>query len=348
LALKQAAALSPADQYRLHAELTELLSADSEIETEAAKQVRVRAESLVALAEAADHVGLSKEDRADLTTKDANQAWKELGSGWRSGRVIKAWGYWNTAKGALLGRGAPPTEAQRDLAKRIGRHHSDEEWLDDVRKWLKAEPGEGSFRQYAKYRARHNDRLSEGERPMLSANAMVAKLGLPWRTIVAVARNEVDLKRAQAGASPPRQQDVVWSDLIAEAAKIVGVKPKSFGHYPRRPEFPLPAATIGGRRLWRREDVEVFAAWNGQGPTRNEAAPPYATKEANEMQGHVLSTPQLCRRLGLTIGQFVRRKEAGDWDVIPPPEAKAGTQLWWRLDQVEEWERDRDTRPPAG
>jgi predicted DNA-binding transcriptional regulator AlpA len=57
-------------------------------------------------------------------------------------------------------------------------------------------------------------------------------------------------------------------DLIKtrEAAAMLGIKPVSFskwmnGHIPSKGNFELaPAYTVGGAYLWRRSEVEAFAA----------------------------------------------------------------------------------------
>ncbi len=47
---------------------------------------------------------------------------------------------------------------------------------------------------------------------------------------------------------------------VAEAARILGWDKRRVSTYVRRGAFPEPVAVLASGRVWRREDVEAFAA----------------------------------------------------------------------------------------
>jgi hypothetical protein len=61
---------------------------------------------------------------------------------------------------------------------------------------------------------------------------------------------------------PGHEEDAGALELagVAEAAAILGWDKRRVATYVRRGSFPAPVASLAGGRVWRRADVEAFAA----------------------------------------------------------------------------------------
>lgn len=328
----QALELPVVDQLELYRDLREYLGGKVGQETDSDRQLRLRGQALDALKQIVDDLGIEADQ---LTVSRADEAWRAIGSKWRSGQVIKAWGTWNTVKSALQGRAVPLTSAQRGLVAATGgrRARTDAERLRGIQLWLKTKPKSKAVKRYREFRNEYNETLAEGERPLIAGETLMAQLGLRWAQIIAVSQGEFSLEEARRQSAPQEPKPGVnWGDLVgrAETLEILDLSKGNFEHRARRPDFPLPAAMIKRWRLWRRADIKSYAAGKRAD---------WITEAENELQGHILDLPQLCQRLDLTGSQFRRRFEAQDWSAIPPPDGRVSTSFWWRRDRVEAWER---------
>lgn len=164
-------------------------------------------------------------------------------------------------RGDLVAEAEPPRSAptpQDDVLLRAIR--ANEVLVDAVLEALKMSPGSAQARWNAVY---------DAARDLTQARAELDATGFgqvpPWRPALA--------ESALAVASAAEDQD----DLIGvgEASTIMGVgEPRGRQIIREDPSFPQVADPSGGRRRWRRRDVEVFAqARNTRaGRPRNEPA----------------------------------------------------------------------------
>src|SRR4051794_1315812 len=106
-ALRQILDLPLGEQLRLYEKLETFLADKVGRECKIDQELRARIEALAAMEKAAEHLGLRPEGPAKV--KDFDRAWIELGSEWRAGQVIEAFGRWNNAKAALAGQRVPLT-----------------------------------------------------------------------------------------------------------------------------------------------------------------------------------------------------------------------------------------------
>ena len=87
-------------------------------------------------------------------------------------------------------------------------------------------------------------------------------LDRPLRHVDAGSRDEcLDRLRAEAGLREALIVEVLPALAgVAEAARIMGWDKRRVITYLDRGAFPSPLATLASGRIWRREDVETYAA----------------------------------------------------------------------------------------
>lgn len=345
-AWRRIAVLPLADQLRLYTALKDFLADEPAVELEADQQVDARAAALEAMRAAAEHLRLTRSadgiDPRAVSVAAFDAAWDELGSEWRSARVIKAFGRWNTAKAALIGGRVPQTPSQKAIARSSSMYRAQRtvDHFDAVALWLRSNPPAETTTAYMDFRAAFNDRLGEDGKPLPSYATIMTWTGLSWRAIKQVARKELTLEQAMAErAAQPTAGNSEWGELIGgmQAAAILGVAYPTFEYHARKREFPPHVARVGGRRVWRRADIELYA--------RGKRAPAgYATKKEGELQAEILSRADLMLRLSMSGPALARQIRVRRWDQVPQPEGRIENRFWWwRASKVGAWERERSS-----
>jgi hypothetical protein len=330
--LRRILELPDAEKLHLYGELSRFLSAEPGRTAKIEKEIIARRDALAALEAAANHLGIS--EARELGVDECNRAWRELKSSWRSGRVIAAWGSWNNAKVAFGGSRVPMSVTQRLMMKEAfkNRRKPLEAILEGPRRFLDSCPEAETGAAYEAFREVFNDRLDPGEAPIMSRGSLTTRLGLPFKTILQVARGNLTLERAWSDRQGRLSAGVEWSPLVdrAEAARVLRVAPRTMEYHTAGEAFPPAAARLSGRRLWRRVDVERYAsAQDG----------PYVTKRMYELQPELLNRADLSARLALGAQVLVRLIRARRWDRVPEPEGRAaGGIFYWRTSAVERWE----------
>lgn len=210
------------------------------------------------------------------------------------------------------------------------------DYFDAVALWIDSKPPAETTTAYMDYRAAYNGRVGPDDQPLPAYATIMTWTGLPWKTIKRVAKKELTLERAMAEhATQPTAGNSEWGELVGgmQAAAILGRSFPTFEYHSRKRAFPPPVARIGTRRIWRKEDVELYAAGK-RDPDG------YATKEEGELQADVLGRADLALRLGLSHPALARRIRNQRWDQVPPPEGKIeNCYWWWRTSKVAAWER---------
>lgn len=332
--LNRVLALSARDQLALHDYLRLHLAGEVGEETEADRQLRLRREALDAIEATAEYLGLGKDQVP--TTKQFDQAAKELGSPWRSGQIIEAFGRWNNAKAAYRGRRVPETAAQRSLRRGVaGRERSYEEYFEGVRIWLRSKPASTRRQDYAAFRHEYNDKLADGERPLVSLWLLTSELGLRWKQVLAIVRGELDVEQAWRERKGEPRRSSSWGDLVSanEAAAILNLPHSRFRLVAQRRGFPLQAVRLGSARAWRRADIEGYAAGE-----RNK----FKTRRAEDLQAQIVDAHELRRRLGVNQKVLTRRLRRQQHHLVPEPEGRLGGWIYyWRRYKVERWFKRR-------
>jgi hypothetical protein len=326
-------ALPERDRLAIYETLRAYLAQGGAPETDAERQVRLRAEALEAMRRAAEHLGL--EEGEALTGPQYDQAEAALGLPKR-GRVIRAYGRWENACGALTGGWVPETPAQRSLRSATsGRRRNAVAHLEGIRHWIEESGGlSPTVRNYDAYVKAHNGAIGEGELPVVTSHAVQSAFpGLQWSEIIEGAQTGTDLQTLVQERSRRSLAQVPSGSLVGskEIAAALGCTPQTVAFRTTRPGFPRPVARIGVKRAWIVDDVVAHA----QGK-------PFSIRRENEMQGQVMDINALAVLLE-TSAQMVRTwLWRGDMRRIPSPEGgRVGRQYYWLRERVETWLRDR-------
>lgn len=322
-------ALSAADQLRAYEGLRDYLGADVPMETKADRQINRRADSLAAVAQVADHLGL--EGRAP-TVKQFDSVARELGLSWTARTVGEAWGRWRFACDAHLGEPPRLTASQRSLRRRLsGVKRSHDDYLTAVRLWLATDPPLERPDDYDAWAREHNNGfLQDGELPVPGATAIRYALALAWRDAVRVGRGEASLDEVSKLSTAPRDD---WTkgphDLISliSAARVLGISMGSCLHRSFRPEFPTPVAHFSVKRqvrAWLRGDIEIYRD-TGVAPKR----------QLNGLRGRYYGTEELAALTGVAP---VSLSTARGYNA-PRATGRVGGCVYWLKKDADRWIR---------
>ena len=282
-----------------------------------------------------------------MTVASYDQAARALKLRWRSGRIIDAFGSWRNAKLALAGERLGESAEQASLRRSsTGRRRDHEDHLVGLRLWLASTPASKKQLDYQQFREQYNARRREDQRPLVHAQTIIDKLGLPWAMLLKIAKGETTLEAARQEQQPASAHDpsAPVSDLptsfsdasdvvdIRRLALILGKGVNDSAKLTRQRGFPPAAAIISGRRLWRRADVDAYR--DGERAF---------TAQEGFLQSQFLSKHQLAARLGLTSGQLRSALRRGDRKLVPAPRRVGGTFYWLRS-EVEDKLRGPDSR----
>lgn len=322
--------LSAADQLRAFEQMRDYLGAGASLPTKVNREIEQRAESLVALARVAEHLGLNGDAP---TAEQFDQVAGKLKLGWTSGKVIRAWARWRFACDALRGGRTRPTATQQSLRHRsIGIKRNREDYLTAVRLWLVTNPPLVRAADYDAWAQEYNDALEDGELPVLKTAAIRLALALSWKDIVRVGRGEVDFDQAEKRSISDRGD---WTngphDLVGQlsGAQILKISANRFEYMSQRPGFPTPAATFGSRRnvrAWLREDLEVYRE---TGKARK--------RKRNGLRSRYYGTFELAPLVGVAPARLVDKRSDG---YVPPPTGRVGGIAYWLKRDADRWIRD--------
>lgn len=285
-----------------------------------AEAAREQAEALELLAAAAAELalppGTAPTARAFTRTDAARRA------GWNATRVARVFGRWNFAVARFLGKPLRQTAAQRaaERAARHGVHRERDDYLRSIRLWLDSEPPSLTTCDYDDWRAEYNEKLADGEPPLVSYSMLRKIFRSSWRDLIEVARGNLSLADAEARTRRcPLARDEGPDQLIglAEIRELVGLSSvTATRNLTYRRGFPAPVYVHprgAKQRLWRRPDVEAFLAGR---PVKD---------RSGKLQQHYLDAHAVAEALGLAAITVT----TGSSPRVPAPAVRvAGLQLW--------------------
>lgn len=320
--------LSAADQLRAYEHLRDFLGAAAPAQTAADLEIEQRRESLAALEQAREHLGL--EEKAP-TVAQFDRVSRELDLGWTARRVGDVWGRWRFACEALLGERPRLTAVQHSLRHRFaGRKRRYEDYATALRLWLASDPPLVRRADYTLWARQYNDTLKEGEMPLASGPAIAAVLEITWSGAVRWARGEITFEEAAKRPVPPRQD---WSSgphnliAIGTVADLLGVGVSSGRYHSQKPDFPNPVVVFaGGRtvRTWLREDVELYRD-TGKAPKRRR----------DHLRAQYYDVREMASLIGVLPGSILYAEVHH-----PPPTGCAGGVFYWLKRDADRWIRE--------
>ena len=325
--LRRAYALSERDQLRLYEHLRTNLALGAEQETEIDRELAERAAALEALAQVAEHLGLP-EGTAPTTTQ-FKQAVAKLGLDWSVARVGRVFGRWRFAQQALSAERSRITRAQRRHRRATaGRRRDHETYLSGLRIWLESDSPGLTAADYDDFVAAYNDRVPDGEAPIVGLGAVISGLSLSFTEAVRVAKGEADYEQILAR----HRERVEAGDpgslrLVGTGAAAVMLKKRSQELLPlrHRSDFPTPVARVGRDWAWLLEDIEAYRAKQ-----------PLPEREEGELQERLLASSDLAALLHLHIDSL-RTLLSNNDPRVPPPSGRVGVSHYWVREEVEEW-----------
>jgi hypothetical protein len=268
-------ALPAADQLRGFEQMRDFLGASAPVQTDADRQSERERESLAALEQVRDHLGLN--GRAP-TVKEFDRAARELGLAWTGRKVGEAWGRYRFACDALLGGMRRLSAAQLSLRHLFsGRKREAEDYVTALRLWAATNPPLARLRDYNAWGREYNDSLGDGDLPVPLGQAIRNALAISWLDALAIGRGSLTLEDATRRRTLSRKYSRNdWTtgphDLVSliSVAQILELAEYHCVYRSNQPAFPTPVAIFGGRRkirAWLREDVERYRD-TGKAPRR--------------------------------------------------------------------------------
>jgi hypothetical protein len=238
--------------------LRDYLATDLQSPTAADEQLDRQAQALAVMRQTAEFHSLPAGQSP--TPDQLTEACRALGLDWSYSSVGLAFTTWRQATRAYRGETTRPTAAQRALRSatlRQKRHHED--YLAILREWLDPPPPSTAPPAYDEWVTRRNEKRPD-DPPAVKTHAVRRALALTWEAILAVAREEITLRDAQASELARRLGHL--GDLsfvgLAEAALMTGETVTIMQHAAGQPGFPVPVARFSGRRAWDPQDIEAW------------------------------------------------------------------------------------------
>ena len=326
--LQRVTILSEQDQLLAYETIRDYLAAGGRSAL-ADPQLDERGEALRIVRAVMEHRRLDDPHKLEVT--HFNAAPEKVREGWKSGRVIRAWGTWRFAREALAGAKPRPTARQRALKSKAGVPGlQTDDYLAGLREWVATNPPKLVFRDYDEWVKEKNAALEADVLPFARYRQIRYGLGLSWKSVVSIARGEITLaegtkkgvkKRVSVSRGP---HDLVSSqDIVVMTGRSHGVV-QAWMHLD---SFPVPALVIGDRRFWIRGDVELFV----QGK-KNPA------RKHNELAGLYVTVAGAAEILGSAPSNTSRISG------MPAPVALVGAQRLWLTSDIEAFRERRQTR----
>jgi hypothetical protein len=312
-------ALSDREQLMTYTAIRDYLGAANH-QSETATELDERAKAVELVLTVAASYGL--EDPRQLSVKDFDAASQRIRGGWKSGRVISAWGKWRFAREAAAGERSRLTARQVAIRRAVGaRHLRSDDYIAALRIWFRTDPPKLGLIEYDQWRREEAER-HPGELSYPSYASCREALGLSWKEMLRVARGEVTLARARkarARAARPsfsrgKHHFLSPIEIVARTAEPMSTVQRWIG----QPGFPEPALVIAKRRFWLAEDVDAFVAGR-----------PVAKRRRNELGHLYVNSPGAAAVLGMSL--------PGLWQLKPrlKPIAQVGGQFLYLRKDVE-------------
>jgi predicted DNA-binding transcriptional regulator AlpA len=248
-------AMSYADQLDFCGRLQTYLPLSKAVGPLLNEEFEKRLDSLECLRQVRAHLGID----SGPTVPQYREASRELELPWSGQQIQRLWGRWWEATNALDSGAPPRSAAARSYGSaQVGRKRSREEWLHAVRLWLATGPSRDRGVDYDDWAREHNA-SAEGD-AMPRRSSVVAALGLPWREVLAIAREE----RTHEEVHIQKLEKRDWSRgphrlvSLRTVALMRGSSVSSAMYESKKFSFPLAAATFRGRRTWLLEEVESY------------------------------------------------------------------------------------------
>jgi transcriptional regulator with XRE-family HTH domain/predicted DNA-binding transcriptional regulator AlpA len=330
-ALRRSLDLSLAERLRLFEQLRADLGGDLGVETEADRQIRLRAEALAALRQAATLLGTAEGEAP--TIADYNRAAAAHGLGLTSAQIREAFGRWETAKAALVGEPIPPTPFQRAVRRAIGGPREFETYIEAVRLWLASAPISEQPKDYDDWLAQENDRrVPSGLLPLPSYQTLRRATMASWTDILLVARGQKTLVQAQNENLGFDLRSAGPGALIVTngVAQLLGVTNDGLKNLERRELFPQPITRVGLHKLWLLSDVLAY---------RDDRE--FPARERFQMMDAYLSLEQVAETIGRSQNTVRNSAWRQNWRQVPPTVAVVGRVLVWDRAVVEDWLTNR-------
>ena len=315
--------LSWQDQYKTY-EVIQGYFFHSGTGSEKLRELRDRAECVLAVQRVAEHLGLSEGEAPGV--EEYERARKELELELSSATIIRRWGVWREVCKAARGEKVSMTARQRAQFRAAIRHkQSGEEWLTGVREWLSEDHRSARYAcDYDDWAQERNERKPHCP-PVATADNISRSLVLPWSLTVKVAQRDLSLADAQ------RQE---LETLKSEDGKFIGPGAVALIHgitihklkfLTRDEGFPSHAFKMRTSRIWHLSDVE--AHHDGK---------PFPERTPGGLQGQILTTPEICELCGLTTGALWNAVSHGH-PTAPRPSGRVRRLHFWFRITVEAW-----------
>lgn len=249
---------------------------------------------------------------------------------WSGQQIQRTFGLWLMAIDALESGRPPRTTAARSYGSgNVGRKRSREEYLHAVRLWLVTDPPRDRGVDYDDWAREHNASADGDAVPRRAT--IDAALGLPWRAVLAIAREEKTHEAVHAERLEKRD----WSRgphrlvALATVALMRGSSVSSAMYETKKFSFPLPVASFRGRRAWLLEEVEAYC--------RGEKVERLPEDRLRHLYLDIHEYAALVG-LSLSFAQVGR-------DVAPV--GMVGSTRYWLRDEVERWVADNRDKVEA-
>lgn len=309
-------AMSFADQLDFCARVKEYLPLAKAVGPLLDEELEKRRAMLDCLRQVRAHLGLDQ----GPTYPQYLEAARVLKLPWSGQQIQRAFGLWLTAIEAVETGRPPRSAAARSYGSgKVGRKRSREEYLHAVRLWLKTHPPRDRGVDYDDWAREHNATADGGAVPR--RNTLVAALGLPWREVLAIARDEKTHEDVHAERLEKRDWSRGPHRLIglATVALMRGSSVSSAMYETKKHSFPLPVASFRGRRAWLLEEVEAYC--RGEEVER---------RPEDRLRDLYLDLHQYADLVGLSLSFAQLGRDVS-------PAGMVGSTRYWLRDEVEQW-----------
>lgn len=301
--------------------------------SEALRELRGRAECVKALQRVAEHLGMAEGEAPAV--EEYERARKELRMGLSAATIIRRWEVWREVAKAARGERVSMTARQRaHFHAAIKRKPAREEWLEGVREWLGSRPPTLQMRDYRAWAEERNE--SKAGLPLVpSAESIRMSLGIPWKTVVKVARRDISLADAQRLRLKALKAEGCGFVSTCAIALLHGVSTHQAKHLVKEKGFPAFAFKVYTQRVWHLRDIEAHMAGE-----------PFPKRSQGEMQAQAMASKDVRELCGLTdekLRDAVKRR----LPIIPRPAGRVTGHHYWLRSAVEEWAAENSEHAPG-
>lgn len=301
--------------------------------SEKLRELRDRADCVKAVQRVAKHLELPEGEMPGV--KEYERARKELGIEPSAATIIRRWAVWREVAKAARGEKVSLTARQRaHFHAAIKRRATREEWLEGVREWLRSRPPTLQMRDYKTWAEERNE--SKPGLPLVpSAESIRMSLGIPWKTVVKVARRDIslaDAQRLRLKALKDESGGFVSACGIALLHRVSIHKAK---HMTKEEGFPVFAFKVYTQRVWHLGDIEAHLAGE-----------PFPKRKDGYMQAQVVASKEVRELCGLTA-EKLQDAVNRSLPIIPRPAGHVTGHHYWLRSAVEEWVAENPEHAPG-